>query len=74
MHTFDDIIKAKKHLVEKGYDTESQFTLFKVAELMAEWAAINSFIPGSCERSKRLACLSESPDVNEHEAKSTKKK
>jgi NADH pyrophosphatase NudC (nudix superfamily) len=51
MHTLDDIIKAKKHLLEKGYDTESEFTLFKVAELMAGWAAKIRFTSGAGERS-----------------------
>ncbi|MFK5856580.1 MAG: hypothetical protein QM503_10645 [Bacteroidota bacterium] len=41
MHTVDDIIKAKKFLTEKGYNIESDFRMFKVAELMAEWAVNN---------------------------------
>lgn len=41
MHTVDDIIKAKKFLVEKGYNVDSKFGIYKVAELMAEWAVKN---------------------------------
>lgn len=39
MHTIDEVIKAKKELIKKGYTLNSSFTLFKVAELMAEWKA-----------------------------------
>jgi hypothetical protein len=45
MHTFNDILKAKKYLLEKGYNFDSEFKLLIVAELMAEWAAKNCSIP-----------------------------
>lgn len=37
MNSIDDIIKAKNFLIEKGYDLNTNFKPFKVAELMAEY-------------------------------------
>jgi hypothetical protein len=45
MHTVDDIIKAKKFLIEKGFGNNSGIKFYKVAELMAEWSVKNCSMP-----------------------------
>ena len=45
MYTKEDIEKAKQYLDNEGYGTGSNFTLNAVANLMAEYAAKNCFIP-----------------------------